>query len=78
MVGKRVKLTGISRHGKNRLREQGEFWEVASERDTILFRTPAPGPFLLIQSESLGPRGRHLRWVSLKGDPNFSVEIINE
>ena len=27
-VGNKVKLTGITRHGKNRVREQGETWEV--------------------------------------------------
>jgi hypothetical protein len=78
MLGKKVKLTGKSRHGKNRVREQGEFWEVAAERDTVRFRTSAPGPFILIQSESVGPRGPHLRWVSIQKDPDFSVEIINE
>ena len=27
-VGKKVRLTGITRHGKNRVREQGDVWEV--------------------------------------------------
>ena len=77
MVGKKVKLTGKSRHGKNRVREQGDAWEVVGERDSVQFRTSAPGPFLLLQSESTGPHGHHSRWVSIQRDPDFTLEIID-
>ena len=77
LIGKKVKLTGKSRHGKNRVNEQGEAWEVVGETNTVQFRTSAPGPFLLLQSESEGPRGPHARWVSLQREPDFSLEFIN-
>ena len=77
MVGKKVKLTGKSRHGKNRVREQGEDWEVVGETDSVHFRTSAPGPFILLQSsEREGLHGPHARWVSIQRDSNFIVEML--
>ena len=73
-VGNKVKLTGITRHGKNRVREQGEFWEVIRINPTVSFKTKAPGPFMLLQAaESI-----NMRWVSTVNDDNFSVEVIDE
>ena len=63
-VGKQLKLTGKSRHGKNRVREQGEAWEVIGERDDMaLVQTPAPE--------------HHIRWIKLNNDRDFIVEILN-
>ena len=77
MVGKKVKLAGKSRHGKNRVREQGEDWRVVGEKLDVSFKTPAPGPFLLIESETQGhPHGPWSRWISLKNDPDFTVEVL--
>ena len=73
-VGKKVKLTGITRHGKNRVREQGEVWEVIRMNPTVGFKTKAPGPFMLLQATE----GIHMRWVSTISDDNFSVEVIDE
>jgi hypothetical protein len=69
-VGKTVKLAGITRHGKNRIHEKGDMWKVTGETDKVSFKTPAPGPFLLL--EALGSV-RDERWVSLHGDPNFEI-----
>ena len=77
MIGKKVKLAGKSRHGKNRVREQGEAWEVVGESKDVNFRTSAPGPFVLLQSsETEGPHGPHARWVSIQHDPDFIVEVL--
>jgi hypothetical protein len=73
-VGKKVKLTGITRHGKNRVREQGEVWEVIRMNPTVSFKTKAPGPFMLLQAAE----GINMRWVSAINDDNFSVEVIDE
>jgi len=63
-VGKQLKLTGKSRHGKNRVREQGEAWEVIGERDDMaLVQTPAPE--------------HHIRWIKLNNDRDFIVEILD-
>ena len=50
LVGDKVKLKGITQHGKNRVREQGEVWEVIRLNPTVGFKTKAPGPFMLLQS----------------------------
>jgi hypothetical protein len=73
-VSNKVKLTGITGHGKNRVREQGEVWEVIRLNPTVGFKTKAPGPFMLLQST----KGIHMRWVSTVNDDNFSVEVIDE
>ena len=74
LVGDKIKLTGITQHGKNRVREQGETWEVIRLSPTVGFKTKAPGPFMLLQAaESI-----NMRWVSTVNDDNFSVEVINE
>ena len=73
-VGNKVKLTGITRHGKNRVREQGETWEVIRINPTVSFKTKAPGPFMLLQAVE----GISMRWVSTVNDDNFSVEVIDE
>ena len=78
-IGNKIKLVGKSRHGKNRVREQGENWRVVGESDVVHFRTSAPGPFLLLESENNeGPHGPWSRWVSLQRDPDFAVEVISE
>ena len=74
-VGKTVKLAGITRHGKNRIHEKGDMWKVTGETDKVSFRTPAPGPFLLL--EALGSV-KDWRWVSLHSDPNFEIVENND
>ncbi len=74
MLGKKVKLAGITRHGKNRVREQGEVWEVIRMNPTVSFKTKAPGPFMLLQAAE----GINMRWVSTTNDDNFSVEVLGE
>jgi len=79
MLSKKIKLQGKSRHGKNRVREQGEDWRVVGEKLSVSFNTPAPGPFLLLESETNeGPHGPWARWVSLRSDPHFVVEVVSE
>ena len=74
MLGKKVKLAGITRHGKNRVREQGEVWEVIRMNPTVSFKTKAPGPFMLLQAAE----GINMRWVSTTNDDNFSVDVLDE
>ena len=74
LVGDKIKLKGITQHGKNRVREQGETWEVIRLSPTVGFKTKAPGPFMLLQAtESI-----NMRWVSTVNDDNFLAEVINE
>ena len=74
LVGDKVKLTGTTQHGKNRVREQGDIWEVIRFNPSVSFKTKAPGPFMLLQAAE----GINMRWVSTINDDNFSVEVIDE
>ena len=73
-VGKTVKLAGITRHGKNRIHEKGAEWKVSDVREKVSFNTPAPGPFMLLVSQS----SSDARWVSLHSDPNVEIVETND
>ena len=69
----RLKLTGKTGKGKNRVREHGEFWLVdAPLVNQVHFSTSSIGPFALIHSEKTGDS----RWVGLTEDQDFVVEEI--
>ena len=68
-VGTLITLKGLSRHGKNRIHEKGAEWKVSDVRESVSFNTPAPGPFMLLVSES----SNDARWVSVRNDPNFEI-----
>lgn len=74
--GDKVKLTGKTKHGKNRVREQGADWIVVKVRAGVLFSEDKKKEFALLRKED-NP-GEHWRWVALKEDKNFSVEVIDE
>jgi hypothetical protein len=75
-VGTVVVLTGISRHGKNRIEQHGNPWTVNAigsfnGNDAVRMRSEN-------ETFNLG-RGRKMhdeRWVFLKEDPNFRYEVV--
>ena len=74
LVGDKVKLTGITRHGKNRVREQGETWEVIRLSPTVGVQQKLPVHSCCYRLLSLSICGE----VSTINDDNFSVEVIDE
>ena len=65
--GQVVVLTGITRHGKNRINQHGVNWSVKEVR----------GNRMLLESKfkTEGPKdnkGFDWRWVELQNDPNFT------
>ena len=74
--GDKVKLTGKTKHGKNRVREQGAEWIVIKVESGVLFSDDKKKEFALLRKED-NP-GEFWRWVALKEDKNFSVEVIDE
>lgn len=62
-------LEGITRHGKNRVREQGPKWNVIQMATGVQFSTEA-GIWFLLQSAT---DPQHLRWVHEKHDPHFRI-----
>ena len=75
-VGTQVVLTGISRHGKNRIEQHGNPWTVNAigsfnGNDAVRMRSEN-------ETYNLG-QGRKMhdqRWVFLKEDPNFTFEVV--
>ena len=75
-VGTVVILTGISRHGKNRIEQHGNPWTVnaiGSFNGNHAVRMRSEN-----ETFNLG-QGRKMhdeRWVFLKEDPNFTFEVV--
>ncbi len=64
--GGTVTLTGISRHGKNRINQHGSTWRVKEIRGMKML--------LISQFKTEGKRdnkGHDWRWVEMHDDPNF-------
>jgi hypothetical protein len=77
-VGDKVKLTGITRHGKNRVREQGDLWTVTAIAKARLGQSniaAAGAKIALLQAES-NP-DKNWRWVEVTHDKNFHVRIMS-
>ena len=74
-----VKLKGKTRHGKNRVQQHGEWWEVESELPS------GPNCFGKILPEGIGLSsvdcpcntckkfGQDGRWIATKNDDNFEI-----
>ena len=73
LLGKLIRLKGISQKGKNRIREQGEVWTVWAECDRVLFAPNSAGPFLFIAPIGKGQDDKASRWIKLVDDIDFVV-----
>ncbi len=75
-VGDRVKLTGLTKHGKNRAREQGDLWTVTalSVAHASSF-APIGSDIALLRADS-DPL-KHWRWVEVKDDKNFHMRVLS-
>ena len=74
-VGDRVKLTGLTKHGKNRVREQGDMGTVTalSVAHASSF-APIGSSIALLRADS-NPT-KHWRWVEVKNDKNFHMRVL--
>ena len=69
-----LRLSGKTRHGKNRINQHGSLWLVKSE-DTF---NGQPAWHVQSMWRTEGPKdnkGFDSRWVLKQNDPNFEVEI---
>lgn len=66
---KQVRLTGKTNKGKTRIGMSGDVWNILEGPQEV---PCCPSKSFLIQSLD----GRDMRWVELKGDPNFTVEEL--
>jgi hypothetical protein len=71
----KVRLTGKTRHGKNRVREHGELWNVESETEMLIARPKLKGPFLFLRPAN---GSNDMRWVAEKNDPDFALEFVED
>jgi len=72
--GDKVKLTGKTKHGKNRVREQGAEWIVVKVKAGVLFSDDKEKQFALLKKEE--SQSEFWRWVALKEDKNFFIETL--
>ena len=75
-VGTKVKLKGKTKHGKNRVREQGHTWRVVKIRSGLALAEDRDKEFALLLAENRPDE--HWRWVALKDDKNFTMEVVEE
>ena len=71
-VGDILILSGKTRHGKNRVREQGELWRIVRIKGAIPNgRWPAGTE--IAELETLD--GKHWRYISTVGDTDFNFRV---
>lgn len=62
-------LVGKTQKGKNRIRENGEKWDLLRTADTVLFDT-RPGPWGFVQPRR---NQENARWIHLSQDTDFDI-----
>ena len=75
LLGKHIRLKGITAKGKNRVREHGHEWQVLAETDKIIFN-PTRGNWLFIAPVGKGQADKASRWINASGDADFSFEVV--
>lgn len=73
LLGKIVKLSGISQKGKNRIRENSDSWVVLAETDRVLFAPNQSGPWLFISPVGKDQTDKAARWIKASGDTDFQI-----
>jgi len=76
IVGDKVRLTGITRHGKNRIREQGDLWTVTAVATAHQSSFAPVGARIALLRAETDP-SKHWRWVEVENDKNFHVKKIS-
>ena len=76
LLGKQIKLSGISQKGKNRVRELGDRWTVWAETDRVLFSPNQTGPWLFVSIAGRTQNDKSSRWVRVSGDSDFDVIVL--
>lgn len=77
LLGKDIKLKGLSQKGKNRVRDHGDLWTVLAETDSVLFAPSTKGPWLFIAPKGFGQNDKASRWLRADGDPDFTVIVLD-
>lgn len=75
LLGKQIKLIGLSQKGKNRIRENGNEWQVLAETNVVLFSPNKQGPWLFITPINQTQDSKASRWIHLETDENFKIQF---
>jgi len=75
IVGDKVRLTGITRHGKNRIREQGNLWTVTVVATAHQSSFAPLGTRIALLRAETDPL-KHWRWIEVENDKNFHVKKL--
>tara|TARA_R110000824_G_scaffold78951_6_gene199029 strand:- start:8262 stop:8510 length:249 start_codon:yes stop_codon:yes gene_type:complete len=74
-VGDVITLSGKTKHGKNRIREQGAAWKVIQLRTARRHGAfPEGTPMALLRA--LSDPSKHWRWIRQTGDLNFNITEV--
>jgi len=73
LLGKIVKLEGLTQKGKNRIRENNNRWIVLAETEHVLFSPGVKGPWAFVAPEGCDQNHKASRWIKISGDPDFLV-----
>jgi hypothetical protein len=66
-------LSGKTRHGKNRVKEQGQFWKVLNIKGALP-NGPWPCGTSVVELETID--GKHWRIISAGGDEDFEFHMM--
>ena len=75
LLGKKIKLKGITQKGKNRIRENGDEWNVFAETDRVLFAPNQTGQWLFIAPIGKDHDHKASRWINGLGDLDFDIVL---
>ena len=75
LLGKKIKLKGITQKGKNRIRENGDEWNVFAETDRVLFAPNQTGQWLFIAPIGKDQDHKASRWIRFLEDPDFDIVL---
>ena len=73
LLGKKIKLKGITQKGKNRIRENGDIWVILAETQTVLFAPNESGPWLFISPPNCDQTHKSARWIRSHSDKDFEL-----
>ncbi len=67
-----IKLSGITKKGRQRVKQHGEMWRVLEVRDTVIFSSER-GPWMLVAPGGHDKTSNSIRWVHVSADEDFAV-----
>jgi len=67
-----IELAGLSKRGRQVIKERGARWRVLTKRDSVLF-SDKRGPWLLVVPADLPQESETSRWIHSLFDENFKV-----